>query len=186
MKLDYVIQRSFRRTLCIHISKDGQIVVKAPFGTSKGAIDDFLREKRGWILGKLEKAERNEELAQRLGAISEEEKKEIRKAAKKIIPERVAYFAGLSGITYGGIRFGFQKSCWGSCSARGNLNFNCLLILMPPEVLDSVVVHELCHRRHMNHSKAFYAEVLKYFPEYHKWDKWLKENGQAYFMRLEK
>ncbi|MCQ2741194.1 MAG: M48 family metallopeptidase, partial [Alphaproteobacteria bacterium] len=58
------------------------------------------------------------------------------------------------------------KSRWGSCSVDGNLNFNCLLVLMPPEILDSVVVHELCHRQHMNHSKEFYDEVLRIFPDY--------------------
>ena len=55
---------------------------------------------------------------------------------------------------------------------------------MPLEVLDSVVVHELCHRRHMDHSKAFYDEVLKIFPDYKKWDKWLKQNGAAYQLRV--
>ncbi len=70
-----------------------------------------------------------------------------------------------------------QRTKWGSCSAKGNLSFNCLLMLAPPEFLDSIVVHELCHRKEMNHSKRFYAEVLRVFPEYRKWNKWLKENG---------
>ena len=76
-----------------------------------------------------------------------------------------------------------QKSRWGSCSVDGNLNFNCLLVLMPPEILDSVVVHELCHRRHMNHSKEFYDEVLRIFPDYKRCNKWLKQNGGVYFKR---
>lgn len=151
----------------------------------KSCIEGFLVEKKSWILKKLEKFQNNQELAESMGKISAEEKREIRKAAKKIITERVQHYSKLSGITYGNIRFGFQKSCWGSCSGKGNLNFNCLLILMPLEVLDSVVVHELCHRRHMNHSKLFYNEVLKYFPDYDKWDKWLKKNGEAYFLRLQ-
>ena len=68
--------------------------------------------------------------------------------------------------------------------ADGNLNFNCLLVLMPPEILDSVVVHELCHRRYMNHSREFYEEVLRIFPDYKRCNKWLKQNGGAYFKRI--
>ena len=59
-----------------------------------------------------------------------------------------------------------------------------LLVLIPPEILDSVVVHELCHRKHMNHSKEFYAEIDKVFPDYKRCDKWLKENGGVYMKRV--
>ena len=67
---------------------------------------------------------------------------------------------------------------------QSNLNFNCLLMLAPPEVIDSVVVHELCHRKEMNHSPRFYAEVYRVFPEYDKWNKWLKENGGSLLSRM--
>lgn len=104
--------------------------------------------------------------------------------ALKVIPERVKYYAPKVGVTYGRITIRNQRSRWGSCSAKGNLNFNCLLMLTPPEVIDSVVVHELCHRKEMNHSDRFYAEVLRVFPEYHKWNKWLKENGSTLMQRM--
>ena len=65
----------------------------------------------------------------------------------------------------------------GSCSSEKNLNFNWKLILAPPEVLDYVVVHELCHLKEMNHSKAFWDEVGKVMPEYETYKLWLKENG---------
>lgn len=76
-----------------------------------------------------------------------------------------------------------QRSKWGSCSSKGNLNFNCLLMPAPPEVLDSVV-RELCHRREMNHSERFHAEVLRVFPEYYKWSRWLKDNGAMLIARM--
>lgn len=104
--------------------------------------------------------------------------------ALKIILERVRYYAPLIGVTYGRITVRNQKTRWGSCSEKGNLNFNCLLVMTPPEVLDAVIVHELCHRKHMNHSKAFYEEVYRVFPEYDKWDKWLKENGSLLIHRM--
>ena len=111
--------------------------------------------------------------------LSDEEVAKLTAEAKRVIPERVAYYAPIVGVSYGRVTIRHQKTRWGSCSAKGNLNFNCLLMLTPPEVLDSVVVHELCHRKEMNHSKRFYAEVYRVFPDYDKWDKWLKKNGKS-------
>ena len=97
--------------------------------------------------------------------------------ALEVIQTRVEYFARVIGVTYGKITIRNQKTRWGSCSSKGNLNFNCLLMLAPPEVLDYVVVHELCHRKQMNHSKAFWSEVEKVLPDYKEARKWLKEEG---------
>ena len=104
--------------------------------------------------------------------------------ALEVIPRRAAYYAPLVGVQYGRITIRNQRTRWGSCSGKRNLNFNCLLMLAPPEVVDSVVVHELCHLKEMNHSPRFYAEVLRVFPDYRKWDKWLKENGAALLARM--
>ena len=92
--------------------------------------------------------------------------------------------APLVGVSYGGITIRAQKTRWGSCSSKGNLNFNCLLLLAPAEVLDYVVVHELCHRREMNHSPKFWAEVERVLPDYDARRKWLKENGPGLISRL--
>lgn len=124
------------------------------------------------------------EEAKSLGLLSSDEIKKIKKQARKIIPERVEFWSKKIGVTYGRIAIRLQSSRWGSCAQNGNLNFNCLLVLMPLEVLDSVVVHELCHRRHMNHSREFYAEIDRVFPNYKQCDKWLKENGGVYLKRV--
>ena len=97
--------------------------------------------------------------------------------ALEVIPTRVEYFANIMGVTYGNITIRNQKTRWGSCSSKGNLNFNCLLMLAPSEILDYVVVHELCHRKQMNHSKAFWLEVEKVLPDYKESIEWLKEEG---------
>ena len=118
------------------------------------------------------------------GKLTEEELKDLTKKAKKVFPERVAYYAPLVGVEYGKIFIRHQHTRWGSCSSKGNLNFNCLLMLAPPEVLDSVVVHELCHLKEMNHSKKFYAEVLRVYPDYKKCQKWLKEHGRELMAKI--
>ena len=112
---------------------------------------------------------------------------EIRKLAGealKYIPQRTAYYAPLVKVSYGRITIRNQKSRWGSCSSKGNLNFNCLLMLMPPEVIDYVVVHELCHRLEMNHSERFWKEVERVLPDYKLRKKWLRENGDRIMRRM--
>ena len=110
----------------------------------------------------------------------------LKKDAKRLIPERVRYYAARLGITYGRVAIRAQHSRWGSCSSKGNLNFNCLLMLTPPEVIDSVVVHELCHLKEMNHSRRFYDEVYRVYPEYDKWHRWLSDHGGAIMKRVQR
>ena len=108
----------------------------------------------------------------------------LAKAALEDIPKRLEKFAPLVGATYGRVTIRNQRTRWGSCSAKGNLNFNCLLMLCPEAVRDYVVVHELCHRKELNHSLRFWAEVEKVLPGYKVQRKWLKDNGGAIIKRL--
>lgn len=184
--LNYTTLRSDRKTISIQMNPDGSFVVKAPLSMSDDQIEDFICTKLGWIRKTQEKVRTAAKEAENHGALSFEEVKALADKALQVIPERVKYYAPKVGVTYGRITIRNQRSKWGSCSNKGNLNFNCLLMLAPPEVLDSVVVHELCHRKELNHSKKFYEEVLHAYPDYWTWDKWLKDNGGALMARMPK
>lgn len=96
--------------------------------------------------------------------------------AKKMIRERLVHFNLHYQFDYNRVFFRNQKTRWGSCSSKRNLNFNWRLVLAPLDILDYVVVHELCHLEQMNHSKAFWNLVAEQAPDYKKRRKWLKEN----------
>ena len=179
------LKRSRRKTVAMEILPDGKVLVRAPYLMPTDDIKAFVLKNEGWLEKHLAKLEKAQEKADAAGdRLTMEELKELAGRAVKEIPERVSYYAGKLGVTYGRITIRNQKSRWGSCSSRGNLNFNVLLMLTPPEVVDSVVVHELCHRKEMNHSKRFYEEVLRVYPEYYKWNQWLKDNGEALMRRM--
>ena len=177
------IIRSNRRSLGLEVNTEG-LIVRAPIIATDAEINSFVSEHKAWIEKSLKKVAEKQKALENLEPLTMEDIRALADKALKVIPERVRYYAPKVGVTYGRITIRNQRSRWGSCSAKGNLNFNCLLMLTPPEVIDSVVVHELCHRREMNHSDRFYAEVLRVFPEYWKWDKWLKENGSTLMKRM--
>lgn len=175
--------RSKRKSISIEV-KAGKVIVRAPLKMRDKEIDKFLKLKKNWIDKHLQIFAERQKILKNLKPYTEEELKEIVSEAKRIIPERAEIYAKKIGVDYNRITIRKQHKRWESCSSLGNLNFNCLLVLLPEEVLDSVIVHELCHRKHMNHSAKFYAEVDKAFPEYKKWHKWLNENGGQYLARL--
>ena len=181
--MNYRIIRSQRRSLGLEV-RDGEVIVRAPYLASKRKIERFVAEHEGWIEKHLRLESERRERLMGIEKLTEAEIAELAERARLVIPQRVAYYAPQVGVTYGRITIRRQRSRWGSCSVKGNLNFNCLLMLAPPEVLDSVVVHELCHLKEMNHSKRFYAEVLRVFPEYYRWHSWLESNGDELMWRI--
>jgi predicted metal-dependent hydrolase len=106
-------------------------------------------------------------------------KKWYKKTALESIRERLDYFCKIIGLSYNDLKVKEQKTRWGSCSKKGNLNFNWKLVMAPTWVLDYVVVHEICHLRYLNHSKDYWAMVERYMPNYKKAEEWLKKNGMA-------
>lgn len=178
------IVRSRRKTMTAEIEPDGRVLVRAPMKLPIRDIEAFLNEKSRLIEKHVRKRIAENEKLSETRPFTHAEIQKMAETAAQIIPRRVEYYAGLMGVSYNRITIRNQKSRWGSCASGGNLNFNCLLVMTPPEVLDSVVVHELCHRIHPDHSKAFYDAVYKVFPDYDRCDKWLKENGRLLIRRM--
>lgn len=191
MDYDYKIIKSDRKTLEIQIKKDLVVVFRAPRYLSDREIMKFAKQKEAWIQKHLELMKRrkasngaSDEASEPENKYTPEELESMKRYIKKLISERAASFAAVMGVSFGKITVRSQKTRWGSCSSAGNLNFNCLLALCPSEVIDYVVVHELCHLRHMNHSRAFWNEVAKYLPGYAEQKDWLKRHQSEIMRKL--
>lgn len=177
------IVRSSRKTMSLQIKPDGAIVVRAPKRLPEREIYRFVQEKADWIEKHMAKVQQANEAGE-LSPLSAAEIHALAQQALQVIPPRVQYYAARMRVTYGRITVRNQTTRWGSCSSQGNLNFNCLLMLAPVEILDYVIVHELAHRKQMNHSAAFWAEVEAVFPDYRQRVKWLKTNGATLLARM--
>ena len=180
--MKYELIRSARRTMAIEV-KNGKVTVRAPLFVTDAAVRGFVLKNLGRIEAMLEKQKAREAEMPPVERLTQAEIDALARRAARVIPERVLHYASAAGVTYGRITIRCQKTKWGSCSSKGNLNFNCLLMLAPAEVLDSVVAHEVCHRREMNHSDRFYALLKKICPDYDRWNQWLKKNGNALMRR---
>ena len=179
LTVQYSIIRSDRKTIAIQMQPDGNVVVRAPKRMRMEEIKRFVESKAEWIEKHLlNRTTFNQE------KLTDQEMKMLREKARAVVTEKVQYYAPLIGVTYNQIAIRAQHTRWGSCSSKGNLNFNCLLGLTPPEVLDYVVVHELCHRIELNHSKQFWDAVERTMPDYKVHRKWLRDNGNKLIAKI--
>ena len=178
VKFDAQVIRSSRRTVAVEITRDRRVLVRAPLRMKDRDIEAFLELKSPWITAHLARPVTTQP------PLTEEEKAALMASAREDIPRRVAQFAPQVGVSVGRITIRCQHTRWGSCSSKGNLNFNCLLMLCPQWVRDYVVIHELCHRREMNHSPRFWVLVAEHCPDYNAARKWLKTQGRVIMERV--
>ena len=159
------IIRSSRRSMGLQVKADGTVCARVPMQVMDYAVQEFIEGHADWIFKKrkLVLSRDNRPDIVYLPEVTEESDRE---RIQTFIEEKVSYYASVMGVSYGRITMRNQKTRWGSCSSKGNLNFNYRLAYLPQELLDYVVVHELAHRRHMDHSKTFWQEVETYYPNY--------------------
>ena len=171
-RFDYKIIRSNRKTTAIEITKDCQILVRAPLFQSQKTIEKFLEEKTGWI----EKALRKQALRDDKFGVSETEKETLRQKAKEILPQKIEHFSALTGLCPTAVKITSAKTRFGSCSGKNSICFSLYLMQYPEAAIDYVVLHELCHTKIKNHSSKFWAMVENCNPYYKSHEKWLKKN----------
>lgn len=172
--------RSGRKSIGLEVAADGSVSARIPARLCDRELRKFLEEHKEWVFKKLKLLKDRQKTGENPHTVPVEElKTEDIEEIKARFSERVQYYSRLMGVTYGRITIRNQKTRWGSCSAKGNLNFNYQLYYLPEELFDYVVVHELAHRRHMDHSAAFWEEVGRYCPDYKECRKRLKGIGIA-------
>ena len=161
--MTYEIVRSRRRTGALEVTREGRVVVRAPLRMTQGEIDRFVAAHADW----LEKAKAK--VAARPAAqppLTEAEIAALRQRAKAVLSGKVAHYAAIMGVVPTSVKLTAARTRFGSCSGKNNISFSLYLMQYPEEAIDYVVVHELAHIRHHDHSSAFYAEVAKVMPDY--------------------
>ena len=188
-----VFVRSRRKTMSITVDREGQVIVRMPYGMPQSRAIDFLELHRGWITRQI--AARSKRLDIRDGTgmcifgerITIRNGKTERKGNELFLPEKgreealVRYTILLAktymrelteeiatryGFNFTGVRISRARGRWGSCSVKGNITYSFRIAFLPLPIIRAVVVHELCHTRQMNHSAAFWQEVEKIVPNY--------------------
>ena len=169
--MTYEIVRSRRRTVALEVTREGRVLVRAPLRMPQGEIKRFVASHAAW----LEKAQAK--VAARQAAhppLTEQETAALRQRAKELLPDRVAHYAAIMSVTPTSVKITSARTRFGSCSGKNGICFSLYLMQYPEEAIDYVVVHELAHIRHHDHSPAFYAEVAKVLPDYKERMKLLK------------
>lgn len=178
------VKRSSRKSIGLEVRTTGEVIARIPNRLSDKRLKEFIENHKIWIFQKVAFVEQKIDSKKELRVpfwddLTDREREKI----KEKISSRVQYYSGKMQVEYGRITIRNQKTRWGSCSSKGNLNFNYRLFYLPEELLDYVVIHELAHRRYMNHSMQFWQEVAVYCPNY---DRYRKKLGEYRFVEKEK
>ena len=172
--VEYRIVRTARRTLALEIEKTGNIVVRAPYAAPLSDIERFVQDHADWIAHHQRLRE-----ARTLPPLTAEEEARLRTRAREVLPALTAHWAQIMGVTYTGVTITSARHRFGSCNSRGRIAYSFRLMQFPDEVIEYVVVHELAHRKEMNHSARFYAIIATYIPDYKRRVALLKTHPRA-------
>ena len=170
--MKYEIIYSKRKTLCLQIKRDGRVVIRCPYRTSEKRIEEFYNSHLEWVQKKVE-VTKNRMVP--IDELSEAEITELKKKAWEYIPLRVEYFANIMGVTPSNVSINQAKTRFGSCNSKKRLNFSCNVMRYPNEAIDYVIVHELAHIKHHNHSKEFYKLIEEFLPDFREREALLKQ-----------
>lgn len=167
MNIHYTIKKQARKSIALKV-RNGEVVVHAPFFLTSKMIHTFVEKHQTWIEKRICK--------QRPSLVDPNKISDYKSQAREYIPSRVKELAQKFALEYNSVKITGARSRWGSCTSKKNLNFSYRLILTPRDVIDYVIIHELAHTIHMNHSKEFWSLVQTMMPDYKEHEKYLKEN----------
>lgn len=174
-KISYKVKRSKRaKRMRLAVYCDGSVVVTLPKSASANIIDNFLREKMSWVLGKIEffKQFKNPILPK----LGRKDYLKYKIQALELAKDRVNFFNNIYKFNFNKINIRNQRTRWGSCSTKGNLNFNYKILFLSEKARDYIVVHEMCHLKQFNHSRKFWNLVETSLPDYVETKKELRKN----------
>ncbi|MEI7890636.1 MAG: M48 family metallopeptidase [bacterium] len=167
-KIEYTVRKHrTAKRLKLVISCDGNCTVTLPWRMGFVSADEFIRKNAAWVLEKMKamkKIGKNSLFARH----DQVEYTKLKEHAREMVTRRLEKYAEFYGFKYGSVAIRNQKTRWGSCSSKGNLNFNYKILLLPQRHADYIIVHELCHLKEFNHSKRFWSLVAQTFPDYEK------------------
>lgn len=168
----YEIIRSRRRTVALEVTREGRVLVRAPMAMPEAEIARFAAAHAAW----LERAQARVQARQKAyPPLTDAQIAALRQRAGEVLPGKVAHYAALMGVVPASVKITAARTRFGSCSGKNSLCFSLYLMRYPEAAIDYVVVHELAHIRHHDHSPAFYAEVARVMPDYKERARLLKE-----------
>ena len=161
--IDYDIIRSKRKTVGLQVNEQGKVIVRAPLKMSEKEIAEIVEKNSDWIINNIEKQRLR---AEKRPPLNDDEIERLRRLAKEILPMKVKYYGDIMGLHPTSLKITSAKTRFGSCSGKNGICFSLYLLRYPEQAVDYVVVHELAHIRHHNHSASFYRLVEQYLPDY--------------------
>jgi len=163
-KIKYILKTSKRaKRMRLAVYCDGSFIVTRPMGLSENIVERFIIQKSKWVFSKIDYFKQFD-----FKVFKDDHKKYLdsKGDALKFVEERISHFNKLYNFRFNKINIKNQKTRWGSCSRKGNLNFNYKILLLSPKVADYIIVHELCHLKEFNHSRKFWNLIAKTIPDY--------------------
>jgi predicted metal-dependent hydrolase len=174
-----VIIREYRKSISLKVNQDSGLIIKAPYGVSDKIIMEFVLQKKRWIQNRINSIDKQNQIIKTLD-IENSKITIIKNKAQEILNEELEIWSSITGLRFTTCKVTSAKSIWGSCNAKNEIRLNWRLLLVPKECREYVMVHELAHIIHKNHSKNFWNKVEEFYPEYKKYRLILKNYGQLF------
>ena len=164
--IEYELIKTKIKNMYIYI-KDGKVIVKVPTRLKEEQIKEFVNKKANWIYKNVKKEREKTKIEKKI-------EQEDLLVLQWVVKNSIEKYSKLLKVTPNKVKIKDIKYAWGSCSVKKNITINQKLATKDANVIEYVVLHEMCHLKHMNHSKKFWSLVEKYMPDYKNYKKMLK------------